>query len=110
MTGALEELRQFFQWGGILRADLRGALIDLQRLIVAALLEQCQAQAVEGLGIVRHFLQGGPIGSDGFAPFLIPGRGVAIVHCFLEYVFSSGHDSYYNVGHASNVTYHGLIF
>src|SRR6185503_3398612 len=110
MTGALEELREFFERGGVLWADLRRTLIDLKRLVITPLLEEGQPQAVEGFGIIRHFLQGGAVGGDGFAPLLIPGGGVAIIHGFLEYIFSSGHERYYNVGHASSMTYRGLIF
>ena len=91
MTGPLEELCQFLHGHGIGGRDLGNAFVDLQRLLVIALLEERQPQAVEGLGMVGYLLQGLTIGDRSLPPFLVPGCGVSFIHCFLENVFSSGH-------------------
>jgi hypothetical protein len=60
--------------------NLGGALINLKRFLIVTLLEQCQPQAVKGLGVIRHFLQRFAIGNRGFSPFLIPGSRMAFIH------------------------------
>ena len=91
MTGPLEELGQLFHGYGIGGCDLGDALVDLQRLFVIALLVERQSQAVEGLGMIGHLLQSLAIGDGSLAPFLVPGCGVSLIHCFLEDIFSSWH-------------------
>src|SRR6266498_3804777 len=88
MPRPFEELCQFFHWHWICGSNLRKTLVDLQRLIKIGLLVQRQTQTVESFGMVGHLLQRLPIGDSRLTPFLIPGSGVAFVHCFLENVFS----------------------
>ena len=93
MPGPFEELGKLFHRYRIVRRDLGYPLVDLQGLLVRSLLEQCQPEAIERLGMVRDFLQGLAIGDGSFGPLLVPSGGVPLVHSFLEDVFSSGHSA-----------------
>ncbi len=99
VTQPLAKLGDAFHRNGIFGGKLRHAFINIQRLAEAGELMQRQPQVVERLGLVGGFLQGGAIRGRRLFPLLVPGGRMAVVHVFLESVFSSGHGSILHYNH-----------
>ena len=91
ITDALGELRHLLGGDRVLGRDFGCTQVDLQRLVYVTGLEQGKPQTAERFGMVGEFLKGTAIRLDGFVPFLIPGGGMSLVHCFLKDVVSTGH-------------------
>ena len=85
------ELRHFFHRHRVIGRELCHVHVDLQGFFETAELIERKTQAVERLWMIGKFLQGLTIRGDRLVPFLVPGGGVAVVHCFLKNIFSSGH-------------------